>query len=343
MPKDLIPAIVPASGGALTTTTGTQRIATRMADDLLNVARSRERALAAQRRYRIGKYEFRETDHTQIQRWARMLGIEPEAVVEGLAGFQKAPCWDDEAERVNFHVQDGSIVSLAWDFDTFPLTDWAWVDGLKIDRMGILNPKNGHLPTLPPSLRKLNCKECKLSTLDLIPVPRLTSLCCSRNQLTSLDLTPVLELTSLDCSWNRLTHLELTPVPRLTSLRCSRNQLTTLDLTPVPGLTNLSCWDNQLTALELTPMPGLTSLVCRDNKLTHLDLTPVPGLTTLWCENNQLTSLDLTSVPRLTTLWCKNNQLTSIDLTLAPELTTLWCDKNVRLTGSPNNLKVPRK
>lgn len=28
MPKDLTPAIVPASGGALTTTTGTQRIAT---------------------------------------------------------------------------------------------------------------------------------------------------------------------------------------------------------------------------------------------------------------------------------------------------------------------------
>ena len=214
-----LPATVPPSGGALTTTPGTQRIATRMADDLLAVAHSRERALAAQRRYRIGQYEFREADHEQIQRWARMLGIEPEAVVVGL----EKRIWFMNQADVNFHVQDGHIISLAWDFDTFPLADWAWGDGLKIERLGILKTKNGRLPTLPRCLRVLNCAECELTTLDLTPMPGLTYLGCWVNQLTDLDLTPVPGLTYLGCEKNQLTDLDLTPVPGLTRLYCDKH------------------------------------------------------------------------------------------------------------------------
>ena len=323
-----LPATVPASGGALTTTPGTQRIATRMADDLLNVARSRERALAAQRRYRIGEYEFREPDHAQIQRWARMLGMGPEAVVEELAGFQKESFWMGEAANVNFRVHDGHIVSLAWDFDTFPLADWAWVEGLKLERLGIHNPVNGHLPPLPRSLRGLFCYQCGLTDLDLTPVPGLTRLSCSDNQLTDLDLTPVPGLVTLYCHGNQLTDLDLTPVPGLTYLDCRENQLTNLDLTPVPRLTELDCNQNQLPHLDLTPVPGLTSLSCGENQLTDLDLTPVPGLTSLWCCENQLTDLDLTPVPGLTSLWSYENQLTDLDLTPVPGLTELSCSYN---------------
>ena len=288
-----LPATVPASGGALTTTTGTQRIATRMADDLLAVAHSRERTLAAQRRYRIGKYEFREPDHAQIQRWARMLGMGPEAVVEGLEKSEKKKKYGNEVD-VNFHVHDGHIVSLAWDFDIFPLTDWIWVDGLKIERIGTLNPKNGRLPTLPRCLRELFCYGCELTALNLTPLPGLRALGCRDNQLTGLDLTPVPGLTALDCGYNQLTALDLTPVPGLTGLGCSGNQLTTLDLTPVPGLTRLICHQNKLTTLNLTPVPGLTTLNCEDNRLTNLDLTPVPGLERLRCDKN----LRLTNAPR---------------------------------------------
>ena len=209
-----LPATVPASGGALTTTPGTQRITTRMADDLLAVAHSRERALAAQRRYRIGKYDFREADHAQIQRWARMLGMGPEAVVEGLEKSEKKKKYGNEVD-VNFHVHDGHIVSLAWDFDVFPLADWAWGGGLTIERMGILNPENGHLPTLPRCLRELFCRECQLTTLDLRPVPGLKELVCSENQLTYLDLTPVPGLRYLRCD----KHVRLTNAPRNLEVR----------------------------------------------------------------------------------------------------------------------------
>lgn len=49
----LLPATIPASGGALTPSSSTQRIATRMAENLLTQARSQEWALAVQRRYQI--------------------------------------------------------------------------------------------------------------------------------------------------------------------------------------------------------------------------------------------------------------------------------------------------
>lgn len=50
-PDAALPVIVPTNSGALTTTTGPQRIATRMAENLLGLARNQERALAAQRHH----------------------------------------------------------------------------------------------------------------------------------------------------------------------------------------------------------------------------------------------------------------------------------------------------
>ena len=313
----LLPAIAPASGGALTTSTGQQRIATRMAENLLDVARSQERSLAAKRRYRIGDYEFREADHAQIQRWARRLGMAPEKMVAVLASSQKkTPSNEIEAD---FRVTDGAIASLVWDFALLPLTDWAWGRGLQIWRLGILNAPQGSLPTLPECLRNLFCDD---------------------NRLTSLTLAQVPQLEILDCRVNELTELDLTHVPGLKKLWCNTNQLTTLDLTPVPGLKVLNCSSNPLTAVDLTPVPGLLTLACLKNQLTELNLTPVPDLKKLACAINQLTELDLTSVPRLQALFCGHNRLTELDLTPVPGLKRLWCDSTLHVIGAPLNLKV---
>ena len=236
-----LPVIVPTNSGALTTTTGPQRIATRMAENLLGVARSQERALAAQRRYRIGDYEFREADHAQIQRWARRLGMGPEAVVEGLARIWTTSCGGD----FDVCIQDGAIDALMWDFDLFPLNNWDWVAGLKITCLGILNAPNKPLPNLPECL---SCLEC--------------SGWFNKKPLTSLQLCHAPALERLDCFQNQLTDLDLTPVPRLKVLWCCYNELTTLDLTPVPGLGRLDCSHNELTQLDLTPVQGLRWLNC---------------------------------------------------------------------------------
>ena len=334
----LLPAIAPASGGALTTATGQQRIAARMAENLLDVARSQERALAAQRRYRIGDYEFREADHSQIQRWARMLGMEPKKVVEALASSQKKN--SNNVIEADFRVADGAIVSLVWDFELLPLTDWAWGRGLQIWRLGILNAPQGSLPTLPEYLRNLFCDDNRLTSLTLAQVPQLEILDCRVNELTELDLTHVLGLKKLWCNTNQLTELDLTHVPGLKELWCNTNQLTKLDLMPVPGLKVLNCSSNPLTALDLTPVPGLQTLLCLKNQLTELNLTTVPGLKNLVCPINQLTELDLTSVPRLQALFCGHNRLTELDLTPVPGLKRLWCDSTLHIIGAPLNLKV---
>ena len=292
-------------------------MATRMAENLLDVARSQERALAAQRRYRIGDYEFREADHSQIQRWARMLGMEPKKVVEALASSQKKN--SNNVIEADFRVADGAIASLVWDFELLRLTDWAWGRGLQIWRLGILNAPQGSLPTLPEYLRNLFCYDNRLTSLTLAQVPQLEILSCSVNELADLDLTHI---------------------PGLKKLWCNKNQLTKLDLTPVPGLKVLNCSSNPLTALDLTPVPGLQTLACLKNQLTELNLMPVPDLKKLACVINQLTELDLASVPRLQMLHCRHNRLTELDLTPVPGLKRLWCDSTLHIIGAPLNLKV---
>lgn len=266
----LLPTLAATSGGGLTITTGPQRIATRMAENLLDVARSQERALAAQRRYRIGDYEFREADYAQIQRWARMLGMDPEKVVEVLASSQKNVCIFDAA--VEFSVQDGAIISLLWDFALLPLTDWVWGSGLQIAGLGILNAPPGPSPLLPDCLCGLSCYDNLFTNLTLPHAPQLQFLMCFNNQLTELNLTLV---------------------PQLEMLGCDENQLTTLDLTPVPGLQDLWCSYNKLTTLDLSSVPNLHRLYCTGNPLAELDLTPVPDLQDLWCD----ASVNITGAP----------------------------------------------
>jgi hypothetical protein len=313
----LLPAIAPASGGALTTSTGQQRIATRMAENLLDVARSQERSLAAKRRYRIGDYEFREADHAQIQRWARRLGMALEEVVARLGSSRTASRFDDD----NFSVRDGAIVSLVWDFSLLPLPDWDWGGDLQIARLGVLKAPRGQLPALPECLHELICDDNQLTSLTLAQVPKLKKLHCTNNELTTLDLTPVAGLQQLSCRSNRLTGLDLTPVPGLQLLDCSSNQLIVLDLTPVPGLQELNCSFNQLTELELIPVPRLQKL---------------------YCSFNQLTELELIHMPRLQTIYCSRNPMTDLNLAPVPGLQKLWCDSSLNITDAPPNLEVKR-
>ncbi len=312
-PDAALPVIVPTNSGALTTTTGPQRIATRMAENLLGVARSQERALAAQRRYRIGDYEFREADHAQIQRWARRLGMAN--LLDGLARSRKLHWFGN----VTFRIQDGVIVSLVWDFALLQLIEWNWITGLEITRLAIVNALSKSLPALPGCLRELICSGNSLTRLELRHLPKLQKLDCGYNKLTILDLTPVPELQVLDCDGNQLSDLKFTATPKLQKLNCGHNPLVNLDLTPLPELQVLSCGYNQLSTFNLTPVPKLEELYCHCNELTDLDLTPVPDLQKLDCGGNPLTELDLTPVPGLQ--WIR-------------------CDRRLKITGAPSNLEV---
>ena len=74
-----------SSGGVLTTIAGSQRIATRMAENLLGVARNQERALAAQRRQNLDDYECEQPKYLSHEQKDEQVdnGIDPEILMVG--------------------------------------------------------------------------------------------------------------------------------------------------------------------------------------------------------------------------------------------------------------------
>ncbi|MFM8729127.1 MAG: leucine-rich repeat domain-containing protein, partial [Planctomycetaceae bacterium] len=176
----------------------------------------------------LGDIAFAEPDYRQLLIWAEALGLRPEELVLRL---QQQPPYKYYGLTISFKVVDGSIRDLVWDLSALPVADFAWVDGLKIEKLAFseLGGRAGGTTKLAPRL------------------PLLRQLYCGSNQLTELDLSSVPELTELDCGVNQLTELELSSVPLLTKLQCIDNQLTELDLSSVPGLTELGCSGNQLT------------------------------------------------------------------------------------------------
>ncbi|MFM7166607.1 MAG: leucine-rich repeat domain-containing protein [Planctomycetaceae bacterium] len=279
----------------------------RMTASTLQLMRQFPPPAAVPQRFTLGDIAFAEPDYRQLLIWAEALGLRPEELVLRL---QQQPPYELAEQTISFKVVNGSIRDLVWDLSAFPVADFAWVDGLKIEKLAFCGRG--------------------VRTTKLVPrLPQLTTLYCCGIQLTELALSSVPELTNLYCHDNLLTELDLSSVPLLFGLWCKNNRLTELDLSRVPQLTALGCWSNRLMRLGLTSVPKLTNLYCGDNKLMELDLSNVPQLGILYCWNNQLTQLDLSNVPQLTMLICNLNQLTALDLSNVPLLTTLRCDQRL--------------
>lgn len=193
-----------------------------MTQDVLARAQASNLGLA---RFRIGEYLLREPDYRQMLRWAGSLELTPEALLAELAAIRLEPLLGGY-EPLGLAIEDGAIISLAWDFERLALIPATWESGLLVRTIGFC----GNWPDAYTPLRPV--------------LPRLQTLICPEIGLESIDLSKLPGLTGLYCWDNSLTELDLSPVPRLTMLRCWRNQLTELDLSPVPGLTELHCDEN---------------------------------------------------------------------------------------------------
>ena len=319
------------------TCAGAREILSTMVSDALVLVR--ESSLTAAR-FRIGNHDLREPDYRQIQLWANALELDAEEVIRRLenCSLETRRYQNDEWVDANIttRIENGSIVSLVWDFDILPLTAFEWVDGLVIREAGFTgSPTPPRLRLCLPLLSFLSCDELELVELDLTNVPELIGLKVNRNLLAKLDLSYVHRLIWLDCYGNVLTELDLSNVPGLTYLSCGSNRLTKLDLSSVPGLAKLMCHTNELTELDLSNVPGLTFLACGINKLTELDLSNVPRLKELWCSDNQLTKLDLCSVPGLIKLWVERNKIMKLDISHLRCLTQFCCDLFVLVATHP--------
>lgn len=165
-----------------------------------------------------------------------------------------------------------------------------------------------------PNLKKLNCAQNNLTSLDVSQNPALTYLDCSQNQLTELDVRQNAALWGLFCDRNQLSSLDVHENAALQYLDCGKNQLTELDVSQNAQLEELQCNQNQLTELDVSRNPALRYLDCGTNQLTSLDVRKNAALKYLYCYENNLTSLDVSQNPALLLLSCDGNQLTSLDL-----------------------------
>ena len=179
-----------------------------------------------------------------------------------------------------------------------------------------------------PNLKKLNCYNNQLTSLDVHENTALEYLDCDENRLTSLDVSQNAALQSLSCHDNQLTILNVRQNTALEYLSCSKNRLTELDVSQNTKLEQLFCYENNLTSLDVSQNAALKRLDCEKSQLTSLDVSQNPALQILYCDSNRLTSLDVSQNTALGILSCTKNQLTELDVSKNTALLKLYYDYN---------------
>ena len=160
------------------------------------------------------------------------------------------------------------------------------------------------------ALETLECRNNRLTTLNVSELAALSNLYCYNNQLTSLVVSGCSAMTILDCRMNQLTELDVTDCTELFYLRCTSNQLTALDVSKNTKLDELDCRKNRLTELNVSYNTKIGFLRCSENMLTELDASNLSEVISIYCQQNQLTVL---RVPEgntnLNFLYCYQNQI----------------------------------
>jgi Leucine-rich repeat (LRR) protein len=178
------------------------------------------------------------------------------------------------------------------------------------------------------NIRVLHLGSNKLKQLNISKNIKLYELNCGNNLLKKLDVSNNVELANLYCSRNRLTQLNIDKSIKLYTLDCSANQLTQLDISKNIKLKEVSCSENQLTQLDVLENIRLTRLSCQSNKIKRLDVSKNINLQVFSCGINQLIQLDLSNNSKLERLYCNTCQLTQLDISKNTKLTTLNCENN---------------
>ena len=253
-------SLIPLPDGSLANmVAGTKRILSAMVEETL--ALGRDEAVGQTAKFRIGDYNWCEPDYRQILLWAEALKMEPLTLIKKLVA-------GEESKDVATKFQDGRMLSLSWNWEALPLSDFQCVEGITIEKLRIYRADMRSIALCMPSLCLFECYSCQIRSLTLSHIPNLSSLICGGNQFTELDLSYVPNLTRFECSFNCLIELDLSHVPKLTRLNCAGSKFSELDLSHLPSLINLDCSHNNLAELDLSRVPNLTNLDCHGNQLT---------------------------------------------------------------------------
>ena len=177
------------------------------------------------------------------------------------------------------------------------------------------------------NLKRLECYNVGLTSLDVSGNTALEYLNCNSNLLTGIDLRNNTELTNLYCSDNPIAELNVSNNQKLRYLNCSGIQ-STIDVSNNSELEWLDCSWGAFPASGLSNNTKLTGLVCSSNKLTELNLKNNKLLNYLDCHANQLTELDVSGNLEIETINCGGNKLEELNLKNNTKLTKLNCGSN---------------
>ncbi|WP_274476566.1 T9SS type A sorting domain-containing protein [Mangrovimonas aestuarii] len=179
------------------------------------------------------------------------------------------------------------------------------------------------------NLKKLQCYDNSLTTLDLQSNPSLEELQVNGNNLTSLNLSNNQSLTVLNLSGNNtLASLDLTANTNLIGLGLDDTALNSIDLSNNTLLEELHINNCQLSNIDVSNNSVLTYLGCSLNNINTLDVSSNLALEFLGCYSNNLTQLNLSSNTALKQVFCADNALTTINLGANNVLKTLACNSN---------------
>lgn len=154
--------------------------------------------------------------------------------------------------------------------------------------------------SLAKTKKNLNCEILNVSRkkinyqINFLNYEKLRKLDCSQNQIESLDSVLPGTILDLNCSNNKLTKLDDLP-PQLRILVCHHNILKTLDNLP-GGIFKLDCAFNELVHLDNLPN-CLEYLFCNNNYIQSLNCLPI-CLKYLYCQNNDR-KIQLINLPHL--------------------------------------------
>ncbi len=215
-------------------------------------------------------------------------------------------------------------------------TEVSAVDSLNVNAASIIDMTGISSFT---NLKKLNCKNNQIVSLDLTANTLLNDVYCGNNSLTTLNVSGLSVLFHLFCQNNQLSTLNTSGLSLLSFLDCSGNQLTNLDVSSLTFLENFWCQFNSISSpLNLSNLMNLNYVDCSYNQIPSINTTGTSQLGYLNCQHNQLSNLNLMSNSNLVEFDCSFNQLAALDITNSYNLFNFNCSNNQITTLDVTNM-----
>ncbi|WP_304428115.1 leucine-rich repeat domain-containing protein, partial [uncultured Clostridium sp.] len=183
------------------------------------------------------------------------------------------------------------------------------------------------------ALTDLDCNNTGITSLDVSNNTALEYLDCRNIKITSLDLSNNTALEYLDCNNTGITSLDLSQNTSLIELYCISTGITSLDVSNNTALTDLYCSGTGITSLDVSNNTTLKYLLCYDTGITSLDVSNNTVLEYLVCYDTGITSLDVSNNTALEYLDCSDTEITSLDVSQNVALRYLSCSNNENLTS----------